>query len=122
MQRVVLLAHQLQAQGGCFDLLDDHRLCAGIYAIDPAAHFHGRVSAFNPVGDLHFGFIAFGAGALHPLMALRAELGAIAPLKPARGQITRLQYKFHQASDRDDMRLACFSLRSIIGVHFRLRF
>ncbi len=109
MQPVVLLAHQVQAQCGCFDLLDDHRLFAGIQAIDPAAHFQRRVSAFNPVGDLHFGFISFGAGALHALMALCAELGAIAPLKPTRGQITRLQYKFHQAADRDDMRLDYFS-------------
>jgi hypothetical protein len=55
-------------------------------------------------------------------MALRAELGAIAPLKTARRQITRLQHKFDQAVDRDNVRLATFSRRSGIGLHVRRRF
>ena len=115
---VMLLAYQFQAQCGCFDLFNDHWLLIGIDAIHPAAHFQGRVSAFHLVGDLHFRFIASGAGALHALVALRAELGAVAPLKPSRGQVTRLQNKFHQASDRDDMRFAYLNLRAIISVHF----
>ena len=41
-------------------------------------HFHRRVGAFNPVSDLHFTFIAGGAGALYALMTLCAQLGAIA--------------------------------------------
>ncbi len=118
MQWIVLLVHMLQAEGGRFDLFDDHGVFIDIKPIDPSSYFQRWVRALDLISDLHFGFIAFRAGALHALMASCAKLGAIAPLEPARGQITRLQYKFHQAADRDAVRLAYFRLRSMIGLHF----
>jgi len=122
VKRVVILAYQVQAQGGCFDLFNDHRLCIGIKAIDPAAHLDGRIGIFGLVRNLHFGFVSFRARALYLFMALRAKLGPIAALKPTGSQIACLQHKLYQAADGNEMNWMFSILRGCVGAHDRLGF
>jgi hypothetical protein len=98
----VIVLYEFQAEGRGFDFFEDDRFMGWIQPVDAAAHLDRDIPILDPVADFHFRFVSFGTAALYLAMAFAAQLGTVAALEPAGGDVAGLQHKFHQGADGDD--------------------